>query len=142
MGLAWTEELSVGNAMLDSDHKHLICMVNSVQNELKAKDSAGLSRSLQLLFDGMRIHFENEKNVARVIGFPFAEHDLSHQYMLKKLQYMKDVLEGGNGTLPDGLAEYFHNFLNDWAAGHITNEDGLMKTTLKTYPCDFKPDNH
>lgn len=64
MELAWSEELSVGNAMIDSEHKDLIIIVNNVEHAIRARDSSALSRAFKLLEDHMRIHFTNEEKIA------------------------------------------------------------------------------
>jgi len=38
MGLVWREQLSVGNNVIDTDHKHLIDIINHVEQSLGAKN--------------------------------------------------------------------------------------------------------
>lgn len=139
MELVWTEQLSVGNALIDSEHQHIIHMINSVEHAFTTMNGADLLHSLKLLLDGMHDHFRSEKDVARAIGFPFAEHDLSHQYILKKLQHVKNGLEAESETLPEGLVEHFTGLLRSWLIDHVIKEDMLMKPVLQTHPYDFNP---
>lgn len=139
MELAWSEELSVGNAMIDSEHKNLIIVVNSVEHAIRARDSFALSRAFKLLEDCMRIHFINEEKIAQAVNFPFTNNKQEHYYLLKLLQHMRDELEAKNGILSEDATEHFSHFLSDWMTEHILKEDMLMKPVLQTYPCDFKP---
>jgi hemerythrin len=139
MELAWTEQLSVGNALIDSEHKRIVDMVNSVEHALTTSDRTDLSRLLKLLLEGMHNHFINERNIARAIEFPFAEHDLSHQYILKKLQHAVSDVAAENKMLPEGFVEQFTGSLRGWLVDHVIKEDMLMKPVLDTYPYDFNP---
>lgn len=140
MELAWEEGLSVGNAMIDSDHKHLLVVINNVEHAIRAKDSIGLSREFKLLEELMRIHFTNEEKIAQAVNFPFTNNKLEHYYMLKVLQQIGDELDAKNGILSEEATEHFSNFLNDFITEHIRKEDMLMKPVLQTYPYNFKPD--
>jgi len=38
MALVWRDQLSVGNNVIDSDHKHLIEIINKVEQSLQEKE--------------------------------------------------------------------------------------------------------
>ena len=139
MGLEWGEQLSVGNAMIDSEHQDLIVVVNSVEHAIRARDSFALSQAFKLLEDRMRIHFTNEEKIARAVNFPFTNNKLEHHNILKLLQHMRDELEAKNGILSEVATEHFSHFLSDLITEHILREDMQMKSVLQTYPYDFKP---
>lgn len=48
MKLAWTEKLSVGNAFIDSDHQHLISMVNDVVHSIGERDCHIVKLDMQM----------------------------------------------------------------------------------------------
>ncbi len=135
----WTDELSVGNASIDADHKKLIVMVNGVEAMIKARDGFALSQALEQLEHHLYAHFVNEEKVAQAVNFPFDQNKLEHQYVLKEFQHMKKELIAKNGIWSDGAAEHYSHFLSDWITDHVINEDMLMKPVLQTYPYDFKP---
>lgn len=139
MELAWTERLSVGNAMIDSEHKILLDMINGVEQAIRRRDSVALPQAFKRLGDCVRIHFANEEALAREIGFPFAHNKLEHQYVLKEFQQMKDELLARNGMWSESAAEHYSYFLSEWMVEHILKEDMLMKPLLQTHPYDFKP---
>ena len=139
MELAWSEELSVGNAMIDSEHKNMIVMVNSVEHAVRTRDSFALSQAFGQLEHCLCTHFANEEKIAQAIKFNFTNNKLDHYYLLKLLQHMRDELEAKNGILSENATEHFSHFLSDWMTEHILKEDMLMKPVLQTYSYDFKP---
>ncbi|MBY0576557.1 MAG: hemerythrin domain-containing protein [Gallionellaceae bacterium] len=139
MELVWTEQLSVGNALIDSEHQQIVHVINSVEQAFIAMDRTNLLHSLKLLLDSMRNHFRNEERIARTVGFSFDEHSLSHQYMLKKLEHVKNGLTVESETLPEGMFEHITGLLRSWLIDHVVKEDMLMKPVLKNYPYDFSP---
>lgn len=139
MELAWTERLSVGNAVIDSEHKILLDMINDVEQAIRRRDSVALPQVFKQLENCVRIHFANEETIARAIDFPFSHNKLEHQYVQKELQLMKEELMARNGMWSESAAEHYSYFLSEWMVEHILKEDMLMKPLLQTYPYDFKP---
>ena len=135
----WVNELGVGNAVIDIDHKMLIVMVNGVEAMIRARDSFALPQALEQLEHNLNAHFAREEKIAQAINFPFGKNKMEHQYVLKEFQNMKDELIAKDGIWSDGAAEHFSHFLSDWITDHVLNEDMLMKPVLQTYPYDFNP---
>ena len=136
----WTDDLSVGNASIDADHKKLLVMVNGLETMIKARDNFALPQALEQLEHYLNVHFTNEEKIAQTVNFPFGKNKLGHQYVLKEFQHMKAELIAKNGIWSDGAAEHYSHFLSDWITDHVVKEDMLMKPVLQTYPYDFKPD--
>lgn len=139
MGLAWAEELSVGNERIDSEHKKLITMVNGIEYMIRVRDNFALPQALEQLEHWAALHFAEEENIARAINFPFDQHSLAHKFLLKEIRYMKDELVAKDGLWSDGASEHYSKFLSDWLAKHVIDADMQMKPVLQTYPYDFKP---
>ena len=38
MEFVWTKQLSIGNAVIDSDHKNLIALINGIERAIRAKN--------------------------------------------------------------------------------------------------------
>lgn len=140
MGLAWTEHLSVGNAIIDSDHKKIIAMVNGAEYMIKKKDSFALSEAFEQIEHWLRVHFANEEMIAQAVKFPFAKNHLEHEYVLKAICRIREAIAGWNGVWDEGAAKQYAEFLSDWLAHHVIMEDMLMKSVLQNYPYDFKPE--
>ncbi len=140
MRLKWTKQLSVGNAVIDSEHKNLITITSNVRRAIKARDSSTLSQELEHLEDWLYVHFANEGKIAQAVNFDFSQHKLAQQCWLKELWFLRDELVGKNSLLPDDEIEYFSLFLSDWMIdGHIISLDMAMKPVLQAYDYNLLP---
>lgn len=138
MKLVWTEELSVGNAIIDAEHRNLINIANDVSHEIKARDSSALLRSFKLLEAWLYAHFVNEERIARAVSFSFEQHKLAQQHALKELQYMRNELASKGGVWSDSSVNHFTRSLKNWMINeHIIKLDMLMKPALQNYDYNF-----
>ena len=140
MKLKWTKQLSVGNAVIDSEHRNLISIANNVKRAIKARDSTTLSHELEHLEDWLYVHFANEVKIAQAINFDFSQHKLAQQCWLKELWFLRDELIGKSGLCSDEAIEHFSHFLSDWLIdGHIIGLDMPMKPVLQAHGYNFLP---
>ena len=139
MGLAWTEHLSVGNEIIDSDHKKLIVMVDAAEDMINKRDVFALSQAFDQVEHWLGVNFSDEEKIAQAVKFPFTQHKLKHESMLKVLYFMRQVIAGKDGVWDEDTAENYAEILSDWLTAHILMEDMLMKPVLQNYPYDFKP---
>jgi hemerythrin len=141
MELAWTKQMSVGNEILDSEHKQILNLVDQVERAIRAKDGERLFLVFTQFKDAIRKHFGNEAQIAKSINYDFDHHNLEHQYILKEIQLIEVELAAAQGKWSESAAEHYFQFLSRWAADHIFEDDMKMKAILETYPYDFKPAN-
>jgi len=141
MELAWSKKMSIGNELIDTEHKKILDLVNDVESVIRAKDCELFMQALEMLEKSTRNHFEHEEKIAHAIGFPFEEHDMEHQYILGEFQALKDKLAENQGRWSESVAEHYYMFLSTWAIDHVMEDDMKMKPLLENYPYDFKPDN-
>ena len=137
MGFTWAEHLSVGNALIDSDHKVLFCLINGVAHAIEIRDCSVLSQVFELLDSRLCSHFQNEEFIAEAVNMPFAKHKQAQQFILKELGYLKGELLGKNGLWCEAAVEHFSESLRSLLLDHILRKDMLMKPTLQEYPYDF-----
>ena len=134
MKLAWTKQLSVGNAVIDSDHKNLIGMVNNVRNAIRSRNSIYLPQAFWQLEHWLCVHYANEERIAQAVNFDFSGHKQDQQYELVELQHLRDELVAKGGIWSDGAVKHFTDFLkNLMIDDHIVKRDMLMKPTLQAY---------
>ena len=138
MDMVWTEQLSVGNAVIDSEHKKLIALVNDITCATKEKDSSALLRALKPFKSFMSRHYIKEEQFAQALDFPFGLHDVAHQNLRTELDFTEQELKK-NCMENIFVMEDYAQFLWDLLIKHITEEDMLMKPMLQTRPYDFKP---
>lgn len=138
--LAWTNELSVGNAVIDAEHKNLISMVNDITHAIRTRDCSALAQAFEMLESWLHVHFRNEEQIALAAKFDFSSHKAKQQYALKELQHMRDELVGKDGVWSDGAVDHFARYLKYWMIDkHIIELDMQMKPVLQDYPYDFMP---
>lgn len=139
MALIWEEYLSVGNAMIDSDHKNMIAMINKIEHTIGRRDPAELSTAIGAFATYMHVHLRNEEQIAEAVKFPLAQNKLEHQQLMYEIRCLMENLVPGNGSWPANLATECSRYLNDWMMDHIIKKDMQMKPALQNYSYDFIP---
>lgn len=140
MEIEWTENLSVGNAVIDSDHRNLISLTNGLIRAIEAKDHRAMSKSVELIEGGLIAHFKNEERIARFVNFDFSEHKLEQQRSLKKFQAVRNDLLVRKGSWTQSVVEQSSHFLKKWVVDeHIANLDIVMKPALQAFDYKFWP---
>ena len=137
MALQWHEQLSVGNDLIESDHKYLIDLINQSELALATKSRAELTTALDKLSRYSTAHFSMEEKVATAVGYGQVDHlNKSHEALLLKLDQVKQEI-GDEWT--DASAEHFCAFLRTWLINHVIKEDMLLKPFLKKFSPRFDP---
>ncbi|HLP97977.1 MAG TPA: hemerythrin family protein [Sideroxyarcus sp.] len=140
MALVWREQLSVGNNVIDSDHKHLIEIINMVEESLVAKDRNGLAKALDDLSQYSLVHFEREEKIAAAVGYTqVPQLNQSHQALLEKLSQIRGQIDSLGNEWSADTVRHFTGFLRDWLIDHVIKEDLLMKPVLAKYSPSYDP---
>lgn len=139
MEFVWTKQLSVGNAVIDSDHKNLIAVVNGIERAISAKDHSVISQAFELLEGWLCVHFANEEKIARAVNFNFLQYRQAQQYSLKELQHLRDDLVAKKGIWSESATKHYSNFLRRWMTEHIVKVDMPMKPMLQAHDYNFWP---
>ncbi len=137
--MAFTKELSVGNRILDSEHKKLYDMINGIVRPIAAKDVAALSEAFELLENCLCAYFSVEENIAQTVNFDFTQHRLAHQQLLSEFKRTKDELTDKNGVWSKFEKKDYINSLKGCLIRHIKEDGKLLKMVLETHFYDFKP---
>jgi hemerythrin len=137
MALEWRDQLSVGNDLIDSDHKYLIEVINQAELGLVAKNLTEVFTALDCLSRYSKTHFAREEAIARAVNYPKADQlNGSHELLLTKLDQAK--LDMG-ATWEDAAGAMLGVFLREWLINHVIREDMLMKPYLKKFSPRFDP---
>lgn len=134
-----TPNTSVGNRIIDSEHKKIFEIIHRLQQSIVAKDCTAIAADFQLLKDITIACFSVEEEIARAVGFDFTQHHLAHQNLLKKYQHLGDELAVRNGSWSSWENETYKNCIHDWLTKHLEYESGPLRIVLNTYMYDFKP---
>ena len=88
MPIVWREQISVGNNVIDQDHKYLICLINSVELALKHEDTMEyLPTFVQQLVAYTRDHFTREEAIQKKALYPLIkEHKREHEEILAQIR--------------------------------------------------------
>jgi hemerythrin len=140
MALIWRDAMSIGNDVIDHDHRYLICYLNTVELALQTPDEGDiLSSSLSHLYDYAYEHFMREEIIQQKINYPkLSDHQKEHKRLLSQLlqlqvkinsDYTKEDIENRFSELV--------SFLKHWMVDHVLNEDMQLKPYLLKHPKDL-----
>ena len=138
--LVWREEMSVGNAVIDSDHHYLLHLINAIELACQTQQpAANLRLILRRLTDYADLHLEREERIQLAMGFALhPEHELSHTNLR---EYLKDLcvefehLATGSESAP--RLALLVECTRRWLVEHLMQEDMLMKPHLARLPATF-----
>lgn len=124
--IQWKESYSVGNETIDSQHKKLIDMINSmIRNKGCNVDSEVVSYVLSEMIEYACSHFKNEETYMEQIAYPELKlHKEEHkQFKFKASNFCLDTMKD-KPSIPDEILQ----FLSKWLINHILHSDMKYKT--------------
>lgn len=119
--ILWRSSLSVGNDLIDNQHKQLIDIINQLFEGINKKDS-------QLKMEGIfkeliaytSYHFNAEEEIMMRTGNPqLLQHKKAHQDFITKV----NALKLNNMVGDEKLKMEVFKFLKTWLTEHIMNVD-------------------
>ena len=117
----WKNEYSVGIESIDSQHKKLINLINTLQTAIDYSVGAKFEReALDELVDYTKTHFSYEEALMEQHGYPdFTTHRAEHELMIAKVdQVLIEYQRDQDSAMQNAL-----NFLKDWLINHINGTD-------------------
>jgi hemerythrin-like metal-binding protein len=119
--ITWTSTLSVGIKEIDSQHQHLIKLINDLHEAMKdEKGRDGLGRTLKSLCDYTVFHFGTEEKLFKETGYPGTEaHLAEHKSFTRQVLDIRSRFEAGQSVITIDLLQ----FLRDWVNDHIKGVD-------------------
>lgn len=134
--LEWNEDMSVGLAELDDDHKQLIRVINQLGADYddQARQSA-VRQSLFALLRYAEFHFAREEGVMTACNYPgIEEHKKEHRDFVSKIRDLNRRFDAD----PEKSAEIVNadllRFLQDWLSHHILVEDMAYRPYAEDSP--------
>jgi len=127
--IVWTEDMSVGCAPLDNDHKILVQALNDFVEAMENDEGVFVTDGIfAVLADYTDYHFSREERVMEACGYPDLErHKLTHENLKEQLldcrtRYMLN---------PNAeLEEEVRAFLTSWLQNHILVRDMDYKEVI------------
>lgn len=133
MTILWREEMSVGNEIIDNDHKYLISIINAFDSAVECKVHVNILLSyVTQLLDYSHVHFEREQKIQEEISFPYRDHHRQeHNHLIKRLTLIqKDLVAHTDTESYETDIPRFIQILRDWLLDHVLKEDMRMKEFL------------
>lgn len=128
--ILWSNSYSVGINTIDSQHKKLVDIINSLYESFVDQTAAQkLEPILNELIDYSQYHFKTEEDLFHDYDYPKKNvHISKHQGFIKKINefHFKVVQEKVNITYQ------LMNFLRNWLLDHIQSEDQEYSVFLRS----------
>ncbi len=137
MAILWRDEMSVGNDLIDGDHRYLICMINTVELAMVSKEPNNiLMVVLDQLYYYTQMHFNREEELQEKINYShYFNHKKSHKDLVVQLNEIKNKiseLRVDSDHYNDKVSNLVI-FLRNWLLDHVIKEDLLMKPYILKY---------
>lgn len=119
----WNEELSVGNAMIDSHHKELIFAFNDLSDAIeKENGSSEIKKLLTFLKFYAEWHFGHEESCAAKHKCAIAhQNQQAHEKFLSIFSDLQTQYRESGAN--EAIARQAHDQLADWLVSHILKID-------------------
>ncbi|MDX9767133.1 MAG: bacteriohemerythrin [Ectothiorhodospiraceae bacterium] len=146
MPVVWRPQMSVGNQLIDNDHRYLICLINTVELSLRVPENRDLvSAAIEQLMQYTADHFAREEAIQLKIQYPkYMAHKQEYQDIMDELARIRTRIEAmaGTSTAGDGSIAAAHPedvselvaLLRHWIIDHVLKVDVELKPYLARYP--------
>ncbi len=131
MRLEWNETLSVGNTMIDNQHKELINRINALVEAMsKGKGKEEVSKVVDFLGSYIIKHFTSEEALMQRFNYPdVAAHKREHTAFVEDFKKFKaEFQKTGTSSM---LAIRAQKWLSTWLFNHISKVDRMLASFLK-----------
>ena len=127
--LQWREEFSVGIEEVDHEHRELIELIRSLQQNLQAGAEADeVIDVLGEIYAQIAAHFALEETVMRKYQYDeYLAHKTEHEKLLDDLRDIMDNFEAGESL--DYEAALGHA-VRDWFVNHFKTKDARLHRLL------------
>jgi len=122
MQLKWSEKYSVGNEIIDVQHKMLFTIVNQLSKHIIADDGLEkIEETLEKMSIYAKMHFRTEEDLLFKLNYKeLTKHKVLHERFKKEIfRAAKEVI---SKKRMDTVVEV-HKFLQSWLTNHILDED-------------------
>jgi hemerythrin len=130
MAIQWSERLSVGSDIIDTQHRELLSRFNDLLEACRLKKGKEKVVELLAYLDSYTVsHFAEEEALMARCGYPgLEEHRLQHREFIARLGRLQADLEREGASL--GVVVETNEALLSWILRHIKAEDVLVGAHL------------
>jgi hemerythrin-like metal-binding protein len=129
MAIQWSEEYATGNGDIDTQHRRLFDMLNSLERRINRQEAPSkMVDVIDSLTAYAKEHFCFEERCMERCACPAASiNKLAHQRFLRMVDTCVMGLKSQEPTLKD--FKNLHWELTDWVSNHIRKVDTSLRTT-------------
>jgi hemerythrin-like metal-binding protein len=126
--IEWSDELRIGVDSVDSQHQHLVGLINGLYQAMKqGQATRELLRILTELTDYAKYHFENEEAFMRSHGYAgYEAHKEEHDAFRERVRELRENFRAGRSVPSIDLI----NFLKDWLLHHVQERDKKLQELI------------
>lgn len=123
----WKDEYSLGNELIDSQHKSLFAILNDLAESGPGNKEDSSFKCLGQMEEYARVHFRDEERLMSNNGYPgLAEQIEQHKVFLRQVEDYKISIFSSYVPYQD-IVEY----LNNWLVEHILGSDQKFMDYMK-----------
>ncbi len=128
--IEWKPEFSIGEPILDADHRYLIRLLNRFSDHLgSSRSKATIIDHLVQLYSSASNHFAREETIMLAHGYSddYVKHYADHQRLLNEVTLM--IFEQQYGLQKDdrAITEWVHS----WFHEHHTTHDARLQLSIQ-----------
>lgn len=125
----WKDEYSVGVQLIDTQHKKLVDLLNSLHEAMaQGKGQNILGDILNQLALYTKTHFSTEEKYMQQFNYSnYTEHKKEHDDLIAQVTEIKTKYDSGQGLLTLKTM----SFLKDWLTKHILGSDKAYAPCFK-----------
>ncbi len=127
----WTPALLTGNAVIDSEHRQLIALIDRLELAGNEPDGNGAAKALDELTDYVFVHFQMEEKLMVREAYPapaIEAHVAEHRALSSRTHELVREYDEGTIASVDPIIE----FLYGWFAHHIAEVDAAMARHIRS----------
>jgi hemerythrin len=124
----WSDDLSVGNEFMDSDHKMLFILVHKLYGSMvKPGRRDGFDQAIDEVIQFAKEHFEREEEEMRRVQYAgLIAHRHEHDALVQALSKSQAESRTGNAVSTAQVSR----FLEEWLVRHIMVHDKLLGVAI------------
>lgn len=124
--MIWKENLKIGVAKVDKQHKELFNRLNDfikvVRNKKGKINEEKIQETLNFMEEYVVVHFNSEEKIQQKYDYPnYEEHHRIHEEFKAEVAKFKKQFESGN--YDEDLIMEFSGRLLTWLINHVADED-------------------
>ncbi len=131
MAVRWTEDLFVGVEIIDTQHKELFAMADSLLEAVGKGGGRGeVTRAVAFLEEYVESHFQMEETYMKRFNYPdYPHHKIEHTAFINDFYDLRQELDN-DGVTPE-LTVRLADRVADWLVSHIGRMDKALGEFLR-----------